>query len=214
MVSIPDDEVARLYASLMSEIKARLMDAHHVARDKDPAKHNIRRTFEAEQCYHQLRRSTELIAISALTAHNPHPEFRVKELVKEYHPDNLFKQLEKLSDNSFPRAAVVQRGENGDCLITILDGEGAPTRRDIAAIYNHSGDRLHAGALRSIVKQRNKTYDFDFIERSLITLAQLLDVHVIRLPDQRALLADLHLDNVSRRVEVEWLFPGHANDYQ
>ena len=208
MVEMSEDGIGRLYGSLMSEIKARLMEVNAILHKQHPDNHNIRRTFEAEYCFHQLRRSTELIAISALTAHNPHPEFRVKQLVKEYHPENLFRQLEKLSAKSFPRACVIERGPGDRCLIHVLDGKGAPARQDIAEIYNHSGDRLHAGALRSILKQRNKIYDFNYIRRSALKLAGLLNVHVIQIPDRRALTAELHLDDDARQVIVEWMVPG------
>jgi hypothetical protein len=205
MVEIPADGIGNLYGSLMSEIKARLLEASMKSVTK--ADNQIRRTFEAEYCYHHLRRCSELVAVAAVLAHNLDPGFRAKELVKEYHPENIFKQLEKLSPKSFPRAAATEGDPRAAVNVYIADGPSAATRLDIARIYNQSGDKLHTGTVRALAKRRNKDYDFNFITQSLKTLAGLLNTHVIQLPDGRALLAYLHLDSFETGVEVHFLDP-------
>jgi hypothetical protein len=80
MERIPDEDLALLYASLMSEVKSRLQKLHlDINLQRIPSPH-VEKVFRAEVCYLQLRRITEIVAVAVLLAHNPYQAFRNQDL--------------------------------------------------------------------------------------------------------------------------------------
>jgi hypothetical protein len=168
--------------------------------------------FKIEFCYLQLRRISELVALAVLAAHNPFPDFRTKDFVKEWNASALMKQLAKLSDVAFPRPSTVEPMGRPDGALTILysidDFMSKSPREDIARIYNECGDKLHSGALQFIAQQGPKArhYSMQFVVESMITYIKMLDEHTIVLPDQRVIFARVQLKSPGG-VECRWLNP-------
>ena len=78
---------------------------------------NVQKTFHAEFCHLQMRRVSELIAIAVLVAHNELPDFRKKELVKDFNADNLLRQLGKLNAEAFPQVAHILENKDGSVYV-------------------------------------------------------------------------------------------------
>src|SRR5581483_4185032 len=179
MVELPDKDILDLYGSLMVEVKARLTatNIQLAATTKETNTAQIR--FGAEFCYLQLRRITELVALGVLAAHNPLPEFRTKNLLKAWNPDDLMRQLGNLSKFAFPHRGGsfdMGRPDGGrQVVFSAQDFASGGPRDDICRIYNECSDKLHTGALRAVLKQREKVYSLEFIEESKDTLSDMLN---------------------------------------
>jgi hypothetical protein len=212
MVEIPKDDIQGLYASLMSEVKARLSSVEAQLRmlprfkDKGP-----QQGFLLEFCYMHLRRITELVALAVLAAHNPIPEFRRKGLLKEWNPDLLFRRLKALNPEAFPQPVNhFDEGRNdavGEYVeILMPTNPSYDVRDEISRIYNECSDKLHTGHLRSVLRTRNKPYSVDFVREAFTNLCKYLHQHVTTLPDGSLMQAKLHL-NKPGPVQTRWLGP-------
>ena len=215
MTEIHKDELRTLYASLMMEVKERLTAVDtQFSKFKDLKEHS-EKVFAAEAGYLQLRRVCELTAIAVLLAHHSLPDFRKKELLKEWNADNLMRQLAKLSDTAFPRKAFMtpMPGRTDGAMQMVFDKEDffsqAP-REQISKIYTECSDKLHTLPLRSFLKKKAKEYSLEFIHESVGTFFNILNQHVIVLPDGRAIEAILRLGS-PEPVRCRWLNPGQPS---
>ena len=212
MVEIPKDDIQQLYASLMSEVKARLAFVEDQLRELPKLKGDpIRQGFLLESCYMHLRRVTELVALAVLAAHNPIPEFREKKFVKEWNPDALFKSLERLNPEAFPQPVHhFDEGQNeivGEYVQILKPAKPSfEVRDEICRIYNEGGDKLHTGHLKTILRDRNKPYSEEFVRGAFTNLYKYLHQHVTILPDGSLMQAKLHL-NKPGPVHARWLGP-------
>jgi hypothetical protein len=210
MVEIPKDDIQQLYASLMSEVKARLASVEAGLRDLPKFKGNqVQQGFVLEYCYMHLRRITELVAVAVLAAHNPIPMFREKSFVKEWNPDALFKKLAGLNPEAFPQPVHhFDEGSNelvGDYVQVLMPSNPSfEVRDEICRIYNECGDKLHTGHLKAILRDRNKAYSVVFVREAFTNLYKYLHQHVTTLPDGRLMQAKLHL-NKPGPVHARWL---------
>lgn len=210
MVEIPKNEIQDLYGSLMSEVKARLSAVEgQLEILHDPNDGRIPKGFALEFCYMQLRRITELIAVAVLAAHNPIPESRGKSFVKEWNPDTLFNRLKGLNEEAFPQPVHhFDEGRNdvvGEYVQILKPSNPSfEVRDEICRIYNECGDKLHAGHLKSILRDRNKPYSEHFVRQALMKLRGYLHQHVTILPDGSLMQAKLHLDKPGP-VHCRWL---------
>jgi hypothetical protein len=212
MVEIPRNDVQHLYASLMSEVKARLASVEGQLRKLPELKDNkVQQGFLLEFCYMQLRRITELVAVAVLAAHNPIPKFRKKSFVKEWNPDALFKKLAGLNPEAFPQPVHhFDEGQNdivGEYVQILSPSKPLYEVRDeICRIYNECGDKLHAGHLKAIMRDRNKPYSEQYVREAFTNLYKYLHQHVTTLPDGSLMQAKLHL-NKPGPVHARWLGP-------
>jgi hypothetical protein len=209
MDRISDENIAKLYASLMAEVKSRLQKLHLEANLlKTLPEPIVQKTFRSESCYLQLRRITELVAVAVLLVHTPYEKFRSQDLAKIFQADKLLKTLAKLSASAVPRpAATVERPPIERVLLTFVMPRPTFDVRDaITDIYKTSCDKLHLGSLHSILRKRNKQYSSQFIWTAFERLTTLLDTHVIVLPDNRIMIAWLDW-RTGDNVHCQWLDP-------
>lgn len=206
MTEIPKDDIQTLYASLMTEVKYRLsaVDANLAAMKAETDNH--RATFLSEFCYLQLRRVTELIALAVLAAHNPHPEFRTKDFLKDWNPDTLFRRLAKLNPEAFPQPVTVVEDPTYGTVKLLLKVPDFQARDEICRIYNECSDKLHTGHLRAVLKQRSKIYDRGFIRKAMHNIFRIIDCHITRLPDGSAMHGLLNLASPGLAT-CRWLGP-------
>jgi hypothetical protein len=207
MTEIPTEDILNLYASLMSEVKARLASVDAQLRSFKQAPDNHHATFIIEFSYLQLRRIAELTALAVLAAHNGIPKFRSKLLVKQWNADALFRQLAKLNPDALPQPAIIPRdAEIGVIALALLMPGSEQSQVDLCRIYTECGDKLHTGHLRSLLRERNKTYDLKFLKDAFSNLCAMLNNHVIQLPDGRMMHGNLKLE-APGPVHCRWLEP-------
>lgn len=214
MSPLDKDEVLALYVSLLAEVKARFQYIHWSA-NQVPFEHRTIANFQgsfssaiaAEACYLQLRRSTELIAMAVLAAHNEDPAFRTKTLTKEYSADKILNDLQKLSQSAMPEPVFTDLW-NDEPPEMLLSKGIVDVRKLVGEIYQKAGDKLHSGHFRFVASQRDKHYSFDFIQKSLDDLVQLLDHHIIILPNGNMMAATLcwqtEKETRARWIDLEW----------
>lgn len=207
MDRISDDDIQALYASLMAEVKARLQKIElEINLSRIPSSPQ-EQTFRAEFCYLQLRRASELTSLAILVAHNPYDRFRTKALADIHNAKNLIEQLGRLNASAFPQRTVsAQPARDGELVTFTMPTPNFEARDLIGGVYITACDKMHAGAFRSILKMRNKTYSWPFINQSWAKLVGLLDSHMVILPDQRVIHAWLNYKS-DERVFCQWLDP-------
>lgn len=191
----------------MAEIKNRLLYLKSEIDNFDDKTLNINRRFQAECCYLQLRKITELTAIGVLLAHYSYPEFRTKVLAKIYNADELFSALSSINQNAFPVPVRLKSDppyKEWQNVIISMKTPDPKIRKIICSIYQACCDQLHAGRLRSIMKVRYKPYDQSYIKSSFAKLWGILNIHVINFPDDQVLLAYLDLKS-DGNVFCHWL---------
>lgn len=207
MKRISDNEIQVMYASLMAEIKARLQRVELEVNLSRIPRSGQEETFKAEFCYLQLRRITELTSVSILLAHNPYDKFRTKALSDIHNAKSLIEQLGKLNADAFPQRTTSDKKMPDGGLVTFdLPAPNFVARDLIGSIYTTACDKMHAGAFRSIMKTRNKTYSWPFIHQSWANLVALLNSHMVILPDKRILHSWLNYQS-DELVFCQWLDP-------
>lgn len=200
MTTLTDDQIGETYADLMLEIKARL---HEIEAQLTLEPTKRRKIFIAEYCYLQLRRIAELTSLAILIAHNPTEEFRAGRLIREWNPDTLLKMIGKLRPAAFPQRGINSHNPPHDRVFIATALETTDVRDKICAIYTGACDKLHVGALKSRIKG-GTTYDFNDIDQSWRYLVDLLDEHIIYLPDGRIAYTKLGYPD-SDGVTVNWV---------
>lgn len=196
----------------MAEVKARLSSVEGQLRKMPEFKgDNVQVTFLLEFCYMHLRRITELVALAVLAAHNPIPEFRRNELLKEWNPDVLFKRLGELNPEAFPQPvhhfAERPGAEVGEYVQILMPSKPSYGVRDeIRRIYSECCDKLHTGHLKAVLRNRNKPYSSAFVREAFTNLCNYLNQHVTTLPDGSVMQAKLHLTS-PQNVQTRWLGP-------
>jgi hypothetical protein len=146
--------------------------------------------LELEFCFLQIRLSIELIALAVLAAHNEIEGFRRKDLMKAWHAESLIKQLAKLSDDAFPRAITVS-DTNSEGIADMFVHHHAADRERLLQIYAQCGDRLHSGNLRSLLRDGGKFYQVSDVTEATNFIINLMDQHVILLPDGKRMVVSL-----------------------
>ena len=203
MTAIAEEDVGHRYADLMIEIRSRLREVEMQLTLADGEDSKRRLVFIAEYCYIQLRRIAELTALAILIAHNPHEEFRTNKLVTEWKPDKLLKMLGKLRPAAFPQNGIISRTPPNERVFIAASLPTTDVRDKICKIYTRCCDQLHVGALKSFLKSKS-IYDFNEIDSFWRYLVDLLDEHVIYLPDGRMAYTKLGYPNADE-VTVQWI---------
>ncbi|MCL6699599.1 hypothetical protein LZ496_12505 [Sphingomonas sp. NSE70-1] len=190
----------------MSEAKIRLLSVNGQLEEAvERYRHdNIQLSFVAEFCYMQLRRSTELIALAVLVAHNEHPDFRTKKFIDKWNPEDLMEELSKLNPKAFPQAVEFYEQSPETVYVMLPRATNTVVRDLVGKVYITSCDRLHTGHLRAVLKKRNKDYSLDFIRDSVTSLAKALNNHILELPDGRWIRASLRAEEPGP-VFCQWL---------
>ena len=146
------DELARQYQRFVQEIKIRLAAIRNAV---EMAKADVEGQgfLQAEFAFIQLRYVCELIALSALWAHQHQG---VPDKFKDaWHPAEIFKELEKSNEHCFPFACRVEQPADRN-LEFIPRTEALMTRSELAVIYGRCGDALHRVKFGMFLKGRRK----------------------------------------------------------
>lgn len=177
-----------MYAGFMEEIKWRVaeIDRRLALVKKSPDFDSI---FEIEFCFLQLRFVCELIALASLVAH--HSYGLRKNLLKEWHADQIFVELEEINQHCFPWPVRVTRGVNGH-LHVADDASRELTRGQLREVYGKCGDALHRGVLKHTLAGKQKIYDANELVGWVRSVAALVREHSILFPQEnRAMLVNL-----------------------
>lgn len=203
MTVLTDQEVGSQYAELMLEIRSRLREIETQLNLSDISTVKRQQVFAAEYSYFQLRRITELVSLAILIAHNPTEEFRAGKLVREWNPDTLLKLIGQLRPAAFPQRGINGGDPNGERTFIAAPLANTEARDRICEIYATAADKLHAGALKSLIK-RKREYNFNEIQACWEYLLDLLQEHIIYLPDGRIAYTKLGYPD-AEIVEVKWI---------
>jgi hypothetical protein len=140
----------KLYVELMAEVKVRLHVTSQVASGQLPMPTRMAREF----CYLQLRMICELIAVSCLLLHGDIEAARGKDITKEWNAADLMARLEGLHPKFFPTpASYSKEGTAGH--FEPVKSEYL-TKAELLRLYGRSGDILHRGNLRHLMKEEGE----------------------------------------------------------
>lgn len=190
MVMTSSSKTGEIYASFMEEIKWRVAEIERrlvLIKKNQP---HVDAIFEVEFCYLQLRFVCELIALASLVAH--HSYGLKKTLLKEWHPDEIFNELEEINEYCFPWPVRVTRDAGGH--LHIADATSRElTRSELKRIYGQCGNVLHRGMLKHSLAGKQKIYDGNQLVDWVMAVMALINEHSILFPqDHRAVLVSLH----------------------
>lgn len=196
---VSSSDTGKEYARFMEEIKWRLTEIDRrlvlvEGRERLPAS-----IFEIEFCYLQLRFVCELIALASLLAHRSYG--LSKELLEEWHADQIFFELERINEHCFPWPVRVTHGVNKQFHIAD-DPDRILTRSELKEIYGKCGNELHRGRLMHTLTGKQKVYDPNDLIVWLRSIAALVREHSILFPEEdRAILVNF-FGGPNREVRV------------
>lgn len=183
-------KTGEIYASFMEEIKWRVNEINRRLARAKQKQHEIDAIFEVEFCYLQLRFVCELIALASLAAH--HSYGLKNDLLKQWHADQIFAELEGINEYCFPWPVRVTRQANGQLHIAD-DPSRELTRGELKEIYGKCGRELHRGVLKHALAGAQKVYDANQLIDWVMSVVALINEHSILFPkEHRAVLVSLH----------------------
>lgn len=204
MVLIPEEDIPATYARFMEQVKMRIAAAQRAMRDSYEKRGSPDSFLMAEFAVLQIRRVAELIALAVLVAHNEIADFRTKKFVKQWNAEAIFSHLAKLSDTAFPEPFTMSAADEDDVVDIFIDATGHMSKSELASIYSKCGERLHAGALKSLEKP--KQHSLGEIQTWCNRIVHLLNHHVVLLPEMKksmvVIMASNPDGNVSCRLET------------
>lgn len=167
----------QMYTNLMEEVKARIHAADAAISGKFP----IHPLLAQEIAYLQLRLLCEIIALGCLVAHGRITNINFSKLHETYKADEIIKQMGKLHADFYPSPIILTRlfgntwGENPRT-------EGFLTKDELLHLYGLTGNFLHKGKLKRLLKAMNPEVDFSAITGWLLKIGGLMSVHQIYAP--------------------------------
>ena len=181
------ERIGEIYSGFMHELKIRLtaVDSalQRLAEDGDREADFL----QAEYCYLQLRMICEIIALSALVAHNELAEANSKALLKSWNADLIFDRLSAVNAHCYPVPLKIVLLESGAKQLQRI-GANYLTRADLKTVYHSCSENLHRGALKSAMEGKRRAYDVSPIRDWFGSVVQLLDQHAVLLPELNAAL--------------------------
>jgi hypothetical protein len=182
-----------LYRNFMVDIKARVKT---IEKAYSLVKAQNLHHWEAENiAYLQLRMICELIALGCLTAHNEMITTSAGKMRREYRPNVIFTELEKLHPSFYPspdRGIVNDKGESvsvppgmrnqsiGPVRIVPLK-DGFLTKKQLIKLVGQCGDKLHIGGTKKYFA--NRPPDQAPIMAAIKLIQNLLRFHRIKFID-------------------------------
>jgi hypothetical protein len=143
MITKDQQRAMDLYAGLLDEMRMRI-DAVEFAISGLMQFHPV---IVREFSYVQLRMICELIALGCLTAHGDIPA--TKTLRKAWSADEIFRALERLHPDFYPRP-VDQVSKPGWHQLEPVKS-GFLTKKDLLSLNGQCGDILHRGSLKKLM---------------------------------------------------------------
>ena len=147
-----------LYQKLMVEAKARIDGINILTGDQRGIPSPLVREFDILQ----IRMLCETVGLACLVAHGDLVEIAPAKLKKEYRPAEIFDALARLHDDFYPVPMTPQETDYGWHFAEYM---GAPyaDRTELAQIWARTGDILHRGSLKNLVKA-NEPVENEFAE--------------------------------------------------
>jgi len=204
MTVISNDEIGHIYREHMVQARSRLLEVERQLEISDNVDTKKEKVFAAEYCYLQLRSVVELVSIAILSAHNAFEEFRGTKLLKEYNPNALLRLIGQLHPAAFPHRGFQSHGPDGLRTFFAMPIETLEARDRLSRIYVTACDKLHFGALKSVLKRDIRTIDFNNIQDDWAYLVDLLREHVIVLPDNRIVYCKIDYPN-GEGIVLYWI---------
>ncbi|WP_309605317.1 hypothetical protein [Phenylobacterium sp.] len=146
MPTADDNAAMETYKSIIEEALLRVHSIDAMLR-KSPG---LRPTFIREYCFLQLRLLCELIALGCLVCHGDIPASKTKAFQKAWVPGEILKKLQDLHPDFYPVPFVMEDTPSGHHLGDYKDEY--LTKDDLLALWSRSGDILHRGNLRKLLK--------------------------------------------------------------
>ena len=196
----PDGDVEKMlgtYSAIMEEIKSRVVCLDLCARSI----FNVEGWISAELGYLQLRKICELIAIGCLVAHGDIKETQASALQKKWDPAKILRQLGELHTDFFPipvtLTIVPQVSVHMEPVLT-----GFLSKTDLLELYGKSGDFLHRGSLRNLLRGKITDVSPDLLHwgHKIVTLLQ--NHHIRSITNKRHILCNLINADDNNRVQT------------
>src|SRR6266540_3273159 len=135
-----------------------------------------------EFCFLQLRMLCELIALGCLVAHGDIPATQTKKLQREWSPDRILAELEKLHPHFYPQPGRDAPPESGEDRHFMALDSGFLTKSELLSLYGTCGGELHRGSVRHLFNQRKPfRADHGDILEWRRKINELLRLHLIAL---------------------------------
>lgn len=179
-----------IYNEMMREAKMRFDTINALTHQAGSG--GIPGLFAQECIYLQLRMLCELVAVACLVAHGDITE--TQRLKDDWKADKIFKELQKLHQNFFPRPLEVR--------VTKVEPDGKKhlhftpitvgvfTRAELIALYHRCGEQLHLGSLNKLLYSARKADPKQVLDAA-VRLAALLRLHRISMVDGRQYISML-----------------------
>lgn len=169
-----------IYRDILNEIKYRIEVIDQILHKTIP----LRAKIAEELCYLQLRMICELIAIGCLVIHDEIGN-KKSDLWKSYKASWIMQEMEKLHSKFYPVPLEREDIMDSDGIMEWKHKEnGFLTSKDLSTLWAKSGDVLHRGKPKNIVKTQ-KSLRFDDIKMWRSKIVNLLDRHIISSPDEK-----------------------------
>lgn len=137
------------YHDLMVEAKVRMTAINTFTGDQRGIPSQIIREFDILQ----IRMLCEIIGLACLVAHGDLIDQAHGNLRKEYKPGQIFDALEDLHDDFFPVPGTIKKTETG-WHFDYWEGGPFATKEELTTIWARSGDVLHRGSLKNLIKAK------------------------------------------------------------
>jgi hypothetical protein len=171
-------ELRTLYCDVMEETKLRLEVLNGISSDR----FKLSLVTAYELFWLELRMICELIALSSLVAHGDIPDTYTKRIQKSYKPHEILNTLADVHPAFYPKPFIFQGTAGSMTKIAILS-DGYLTKSELIALHNRSGDMLHRGNMRTLVRKR--LIDFSEGHKAATRIINLLQRHYISLIDEK-----------------------------
>lgn len=183
-MTAPEIDTAAIYLDLMIEIKARLR-AIQRCRNKTIAEPLFQEGYlAAEFMVVQLRMICEMIAVGCIVAHEIEPR---KDLKKEHSASQIFHEMEKLKPEFFPEPVKgIVDPETG--ILGYDPQTGAITKQELQGLYERCNELAHRIKWKEAVARKRRLYPTDYMFESAGKIANLLDVHLIKIAHPEKLI--------------------------
>jgi hypothetical protein len=188
-----------LYARFMQEIKQRLGKVGRIVEEVGARPDGEEAAYLVVLAHLQVRFICELTALASLAAHNSYG-IR-KDLLKKWHADVIFDELEQINQHAFPVPVRATIGEDG--IKNFAPDEARMlSRAQLKELYGNCGRLLHAGVLKHMLQGKERVYSLDQVAKWLKQLSGLLAWHMVLLPKENRLLMVNLVDDGGGRVQV------------
>lgn len=202
------NQILSVYCPIMDNIAERL-DAVAESIAEVAANPDHRNNWRnAEFCYLQIRKCTELVAIALVLAHRLYESDETIELEQDWKADRILTALTKLNPYGFPfpQTLVVDHSEEG--LRHFENDDRVISVRQMKRIFDFSAGALHAGRLGDIMNQTQQPNDFQKLSELRERFVATLGSHRVMLPEAGLVLCCTLRDSTTGKANA---FAGKAD---